>query len=256
MGGMQAVHRTSGRRSRPPVPAGLARTTLSDQLVLRLAREIVRGDLVAGEAVASEQELAATYGVSKPTIRESMRALVALGLIHAQQGKRTVVQSQTHWNVLDPLLQEAFRLEDRGGELASQLYEMRQILETSSAARAAARASAEQIAQLRELIEQLRAIAAGPEHDLDAFLRVDREFHDVIAQASGNEVLRQVVRQVNGDLSAAWSSSSITESELDLLVDMHAQITDAIADGDVEGASTRMDDHLRRAAAKTIEPNR
>jgi DNA-binding FadR family transcriptional regulator len=253
---MQALERTSSRRSRSSVPAGLARVTLSDQLVLRLAQEIVRGDLAVGDVVASEQELAAAFGVSKPTIREAMRALVALGLIHAQQGKRTVVQSETQWNVLDPLLQEAFRLEGRGGELAVQLYEMRQILETSSAARAATRASEGQVQRLRELIDQLRAIAAAPEHDLDEFLRVDREFHDVIAQASGNEVLRQVVRQVNGDLAAAWSSSSITESELDLLVDMHAEITDAIAAGDAQRASAQMEDHLRRAAAKSAEPVR
>jgi GntR family transcriptional regulator, transcriptional repressor for pyruvate dehydrogenase complex len=247
---------TSSDHARSSFVPGLVRTTLTDQLVLHIARGIVRGDLAVGDPLDSEQELATAFNVSKPTLRESMRALVGLGLIHAQQGKRTVVQSETSWNVLDPLVQEAFRLEGRGEALAIQLYDMRVILETSSASRAAERASAEQVEQLRSMIEQLREIAASPEHDLDAFLRVDREFHDVIAQASGNQVLRQVVRQVNGDLSTAWSSSSITESELDLLVDMHAAITDAIADGDAERAAGAMDVHLKRAAAKTIRPDR
>jgi DNA-binding FadR family transcriptional regulator len=234
----------------------LARTTLSDQLVLHIARDIVRGDLAVGDPVASEQELATTFSVSKPTVRESMRALVALGLVHAHQGKRTVVHAESAWNVLDPLLQEAFRLENRGEELAVQLYEMRMILETSSAHRAASRASAEHVELLRSHVEQMRAIAASEHHDLDAFLAVDREFHDVIAQASGNEVLRQVVRQVNGDLTTAWSSSSITESELDLLAGMHVDIIEAIAAGDPDRASAAMATHLERAAAKTLQPAR
>jgi DNA-binding FadR family transcriptional regulator len=252
---MNAPQTAADGRSRSTITTDLARATLSDQVALRIARDIVRGERAVGEPLDSEPDLAGAFGVSKPTIRESTRALVALGLIHAQQGKRTVVQSETAWNVLDPLLQEAFRLEGRGEELAVQLYEMRVILETSSAARAATRATADQIAQLRSLIQQLRRIAAAPTHDLDAFLRVDREFHDVVAQASGNEVLRQVVRQVNGDLATAWSSSSITENELDLLADMHGAITDAIADGDADRASAAMNTHLARAAAKTIGSN-
>jgi GntR family transcriptional repressor for pyruvate dehydrogenase complex len=226
------------------------RNTLSDQLIIRIARDIVRGRLTAGDPLPSEQELAAAFSVSKPTIREATRALADLGLIHAQQGKRTVIRASRAWNVLDPRIQEAYRLEERGAELASQLYETRIVLETSSAAFAALRADPEHVALMRSLVDQLRAIADSKAPDLDEFLRVDREFHDVVAQASGNVVLRQVVRRVNGDLTQAWSSASISPDELNTLVEIHAGITAAIADGDAERASAEMRSHLERAAAK------
>lgn len=240
---------TAGRRP-PNGRTEVARQNLSDQVVLTLATEIARGDLAPGDPIPPESELALSFGVSKPTVREAIRALVALGLVHAQQGKRTVVHAHTSWNVLDPTVQEAFRRGGRGAELSDQLFELRMILETSSAARAAERASAEEVTKLRALIEELASIAGQEQQDLDAFLAVDREFHDLVAQASGNEVLRQVIRQVHGDLAIAWSTASITVEDLDLLVGMHAAITDAIAAGDAERAGEAMREHLEMAATR------
>jgi DNA-binding FadR family transcriptional regulator len=228
-----------------------ARTKLSDHLLLHVCREIVRGDLTPGDQLGSEHELSAQFGISKPVIRESLRALASLGMIHVQQGKRTVVLPSTEWNVLDPLLQEAFELEGRGGELARQLYELRLILETASAARAAARATPAQVEDLRRLSAQLAEIAVTT-RDLDEFLLVDRAFHAAVAQASSNEVLRQVIRNVHDFLTRAWSTQSISEEELELLADLHVAIAEAIATGDEAGASAAMARHLERALAKEL----
>lgn len=227
----------------------IARTKLSDQLVLHVAREIVRGDLLPGEHLASEHELAAAFGISKPVVRESIRALASIGLVHAQQGKRTTVLESSEWNVLDETLHEALQIEGRGSELAGQFYELRVLLETSSAAQAAERATPEQVAELRRLVERLREISRTTQ-DLDEFLVADRAFHDLVAKASGNVVLRQVIRDVHGFLAIAWARTSISEEELDLLADFHADIASAIADGDAERARSAMAGHLERAAAK------
>jgi DNA-binding FadR family transcriptional regulator len=233
------------------VTVEIAHSKLSDKLAVHFAREIVRGELTPGQQLRSEPELAAQLGVSKPMIRESLRDLASLGLIRVQHGKRTTVQEPSEWNVLDPMIQEAFRLEGRGAELALQLYDLRLILEASSAARAAERATPEQVAELARLAAQLREFATV-RNDPDAFLRVDRTFHDAVARASANEPLRQVIRNVHTFLTVAWSRTSINEEELEELADLHEAIAMAIAAGDAERAREAMTKHIERAAGKVM----
>ena len=57
-----------------------SRTKLSDHLVLHVSRQVVRAELQPGDNLASEHELAAAFGISKPVVRESLRALASLGL--------------------------------------------------------------------------------------------------------------------------------------------------------------------------------
>jgi GntR family transcriptional repressor for pyruvate dehydrogenase complex len=230
----------------------IVHSKLSDRLAMQYSRQIVRGELQPGDALPSEPELATLLGVSKPVLRESLRHLASLGLVRVHHGKRTVVLGPSDWNVLDPLIQEAFRLEGRGAELAVQLYELRQILETSSASRASSRATPEQILELADLAAKLREIATVT-RDPDEFLRVDRMFHDVVARASANEPLRQVIRNVHTFLTVAWSRSSIDNEELEELAGMHEDIADAIGAGDGERASQAMDRHLQRAAGKVMD---
>jgi GntR family transcriptional regulator, transcriptional repressor for pyruvate dehydrogenase complex len=229
----------------------IAHSKLSDQIVLRLACEIVRGTLSPGDNLGSEPELAGSLGVSKPVVRESFRDLASLGLIRVQHGKRTLVQDPSEWNVLDPMVQEAFRIEGRGPELEQQLYELRMILETSSAERAARRGTREQIAEITGMAAHLRQIATDT-NDRDEFLRVDREFHDAIAKASANEALRQVIRNVHTFLTLNWTTTSITGVELDELAGLHEAIADAIAAGDAEGARAAMGRHLQHAADSVL----
>lgn len=229
----------------------IAHSKLSDKIALHVCREIVRGDLKPGDNLASEPELAVWLGVSKPVVRESLRDLASLGLIRVQHGKRTVVQEQGEWNVLDPMVQEAFRAEGKGVELALQLYELRQILETNSAARAATRATPEQVAELIAMAAHLREIATVT-NDPDEFLRVDRIFHDAIGRASGNEALRQVIRNVHAFLTVAWARNSIDGEELEELAGLHEEIAAAIAAHDADRARVAMERHLERAAGKVM----
>lgn len=227
----------------------ITRTRLSDHLVIHFARQIVCGAIKPGDTLDAEPDLAAEFGVSKPTVRESLQGLASLGMIRVQQGKRTVVLEDTEWDFLAPVVQEAFHLEGRGDELADQLYEVRLIVETGSAERAAERAEPAHIEELHTLVTAMREVA-GTTRDLDEFLRLDRAFHDLVAKASGNLALRQVIRDIHHFLSSAWSAASITAVELPHLTDLHSAVADAIADRDPPGARRAMEGHLMEAAAK------
>jgi DNA-binding FadR family transcriptional regulator len=209
----------------------------------------VGGALQPGETLPPEPEIAEQFGVSKPIVRESVQLLAALGLVMVQQGKRTVALEDRKWDVLDYRVQEAFQLEGRGHELDRQLYEARIILERNSARLAAKRSTSADAAELHVLVAEMTAIADGS-RDLDAFLRADRAFHERVAAASGNMVLRQVVRDVHRFLASAWSRSTITAEELPYLAQLHAKIADAIARADEDAAADAVEFHLTRAADK------
>jgi GntR family transcriptional regulator, transcriptional repressor for pyruvate dehydrogenase complex len=202
-----------------------------------------------GDLLDAEPDLAAQFGVSKPTVRESLQGLAALGMVRVQQGKRTVVLDDPAWDFLAPVIQEAFQLEGRGQELAGQLYEVRLILEAASAEKAAERAGRPEVAQLCGLVEAMRDIT-DTTRDLDEFLRLDRAFHEMVAKASGNLALRQVIRNIHQFLSSAWTSATITEEELPHLTDLHAAVAGAIASKEARAARQAMEVHLAEAAAK------
>ena len=221
-------------------------TTLAERLTLHLARDIVAGRIPSGATLGSELELAARFGVSKAVVRQAIQALASLGLVRVQQGKRTVIQDDTEWNVLAPVVLQAFHLERRADELTAQLYEVRLALETQAAAWTAERGTTADLDRLTALAEGMRTIAAGP-RDLRALLALDLEFHHIVGAAAGNVVLRGVMRALNVFLSAAWPDSRVVVDQLDTMVAQHAAIAAAIHARNPERARRAMERHLHWA---------
>jgi DNA-binding FadR family transcriptional regulator len=75
-------------------PARLNRSRVADQIVDDLRGQILSGTLPDGARLPSEQELAAHYGVSAPTIREAIRVLAAMRLVSTRNGSRTTVTAR------------------------------------------------------------------------------------------------------------------------------------------------------------------
>ncbi|TAN31786.1 FadR family transcriptional regulator [bacterium] len=222
------------------------RSKLSDHVVLHLAREIVSGRLAPGEAAAPAAEMAVGFEISQPVVRESIHALVNLGMLRVHQGKRTQVLPPREWNVMAPIVQQAYLLEGRADKLTAHFYEVRLALESRAASWAAERAGGEELARLQRLAQQLYAISTGT-RDVEAFLAVDHDFHTAVASASGNEVLLGVLRNLQVFLSRAWSASRVAAQHLALLAEQHGAIARAIAAGDSKAASHAMEDHIQWA---------
>jgi GntR family transcriptional repressor for pyruvate dehydrogenase complex len=79
--------------TQPPVK--LYRSRVADQIVDDLRGQILSGTLPDGSRLPSEQELAAHYGVSGPTVREAIRVLTAMGLVSTRNGSRTIVTARS-----------------------------------------------------------------------------------------------------------------------------------------------------------------
>jgi GntR family transcriptional repressor for pyruvate dehydrogenase complex len=225
-----------------------SRTKVSEDLAVLLAEPLARGELSAGDPLASEVELAETYGVSRPVAREAVQLLALAGMLHVQHGKRTTVRPEREWNVLSPSVQVAFERAGRGEELRRQLYDVRLVLESACAGLAAEHADDAGRADVSNLVDRTIELARvrGP---LAQFLELDHAFHSLVYSLTRNLPLSQISREIQGYLASSWESSKLTETDMAESAEQHVAIGRAIVARDAASARVAMDAHIRWAAA-------
>src|SRR5215213_2106849 len=207
-----------------------ARRGLHGQVVDDIGRRIVRGDLAPGTVVDLDA-LEGALGVSRTVVREAVKVLEAKGLLEARPKRGTVVRPRAAWNLLDPDVVGWCFEDGPDPRFLAALNELRQALEPAAARLAAARASPEDVAAMREALAALRA-----DHgNIDASTEDDVALHRAILAASGNELLVRVGALIEAGLR-----------------DRHGEVVAAIAAGDGDRAETAMRHLVLDAAADTM----
>jgi GntR family transcriptional repressor for pyruvate dehydrogenase complex len=219
------------------------RDPVSEQVVAQLLGMVRAGNLKPDDRLPSERELAQSFGVSRPTIREAVRALVVLGVLKTRHGGGIYVSSLRAEELLGPL-QFFLSLEETA---VDTLYDARQLIEGGIAARAARVARAEDVAQLRDLIERQKAAIGDPQ----AYRKLDIEFHKHIHALADNPFLSRAATSLNTlglefRTVASESRQVIAQSLLD-----HAAIVAALAANDSTAAELAMRQHMLNVLQST-----
>ncbi|MGH9718691.1 MAG: FadR/GntR family transcriptional regulator [Bryobacteraceae bacterium] len=123
-----------------------------------------------------------------------------------------------------------------------ELFEARMIVEPELAARAAERATAEDVTNLRRIIAEMKENVS----DRERLIELDIAFHDTIFQAAGNRVCRQMFRVIHRLILASITRLSL-RADLDAVMEAHKSIYSAIASRDPAGARANMANHLNAA---------
>jgi len=205
---------------------------------------IASGELKAGEAVPSERDLMARFGVGRPAIREAMQALAGKGVITISQGERSRVNAPSATMALDQVDQIAKLLLSRGPDNLAHLKQVRKLLETGSITLAAQFCSAKDAMTLRTLIETQRAQLDDPAK----FIRTDIEFHASIAALTRNPLLETVTRAMLDWLQAYYTPMLHWSGQEGTTLLEHAKLVDHLEAGDADAASQLMGAHLDRSA--------
>jgi DNA-binding FadR family transcriptional regulator len=209
---------------------------LSDQVTRVLAGRIVNGDL---GLPPTEQDICAEFGVSKTTAREVIGALASRGLVSVRHGRRMEVRPVAEWNHLDPLLLELNHDADGVRRTLGDLHDLRMLLEPEIAARAALKATDEQLERMRQALERMEELEAEP----DAYLEFDVDFHSEIAAATGNVVLAFVLDSVRELLRVSRRVTNLINAMPDTTL-AHRRIYDALLAREPETARQAMRAHL------------
>lgn len=214
---------------------------LSEEIVDQIKELIARGELQPGQRIPSERELATFLGVSRPSVREAIMVLEAMGFLESRQGGGTYVRSLAEQSMADPLTSMVERKDPR---MLHALTEVRMGLETWSAYLAAKRAEPSEIERLRELfaIMEEQAETGGWDGEIDA------QFHLTITEATHNtlqiHVLNTIQELFKANIMVALSEFYSKEGYVELLISHHRDIMEAIAARDPERARDKMMEHL------------
>lgn len=221
----------------PALATGGAPGALHVRVLDALGEAIVSGKLPPGERLTLEG-LQQEYDISRTLARDTMRVLESMNLVYSRRRVGIVVQEQEHWNYYDPKLVR-WRLASRHrAEQYASLTELRIAVEPIAAAGAAKRAGARERRRLVALAAELRRL--GEAGDLEAFLAVDTEFHQLLLHSCGNEMFKALDAMVAEVLSSRTMQGLMPFKPRPEALKAHEDVAQAVADGDPASAETAM----------------
>lgn len=207
--------------------------SIGDEVAARLEKSIVLGDLKPGDRLPSERELSASLQVSRASLREAMHELEAKHLIERRPGRgTTVLPRPAHVTALYS------KVSGKERELR-EVAELREVIEPRLARSAALHATEADLIALRGVLAESDGF-----HDAEQSLRLDLEFHLLVAQAADNALMASLIT-----LTASWTRktralSHATERARRMSYTGHCNIFEAISHGDGDAASGAMVCHL------------
>jgi DNA-binding GntR family transcriptional regulator len=196
----------------------------------QLRDKIICGEIKPG-VILTEAGLADEYGVSKAPVREALVLLGHEGLVESMPRTGHVVASFTVQDVLET-------------------FHLRTILETEAAGLAAERITEEGIAALLRNVDEEFALSESVHEDdfHEKTHKVNMEFHQQIAQASGNQRLADLIKQLMEDMRRmlAFDPRFVTPTQ-------HVEIVEALKRGDRAEAEQAMKRHMEQTKSRLLD---
>ena len=208
-----------------------------------IADGIVSRGLRPGDRLATEAEMIAEYEVGRATLREALRVLEAQGVIEVRVGAGGgpfVACPDAHR--LARMVSLLLRMSD---VTLREVLDARLIIEPALAGQAAQRRQGSHLAALRE---NQRLLETAPRGGAE-FLRVNEEFHTLIADASGNRPLAALWSALAAIADGHEAGVRYAPAALAGMVVAHRKIGDAIIAQDSAEAIQAMTVHLEATQA-------
>lgn len=161
---------------------------LRDVVARRIGTSILKGEYLPGQSLPHEIAASEELSISRTVYRDAMRTLGALGLIDTRKKAGTRVCPRSDWNLLHPTVLHWMIEDQPQPEFLEALFEVRRVIEPAAAAMAAERRGEEHVTRLRSAIAVMRRRAL----DSPPYQAADREFHEAILDATGNELLQRL----------------------------------------------------------------
>jgi DNA-binding FadR family transcriptional regulator len=205
----------------------------------QLRKQIVRGDLVEGDALPPEATLLEQFGVSRPTLREAFRVLESEALISVRRGAHG--GARVHMPNGEVAARYAALVLEHRGTTLGDIVAGRAAVEAPAARVLAERCTEGDLATLRASLAE----AAKAADDQDLLARHDHAFHTLIVQLAGNKtlvVLSTMLTHILDRVAVSRVQSGHAE------VSAHKRLVALIEQRDGERAQAFWHEHLTEAA--------
>jgi len=208
----------------------IIRRPLHEEATDRLRDLIVQGRLAAG-ARLNERLLTAQLGLSRTPLREAFKVLATEGLVELLPNRGAIVSQ------LDPV------------RLAESLAVMGS-LEALAGELACRNATDAQLNEIRALHYEMLAYHARG--DLAGYFKFNQAIHLKLVKYSGNAVLYNTYRQMNGNVRRARYMANLSQERWDAAVCEHEEILAALGARDIKRLKVLLADHLAHKLASVL----
>jgi DNA-binding GntR family transcriptional regulator len=198
--------------------------TTAEAVYSTLRHCIVLGDLAPGERLRSDG-LATRLGVSRTPVREALRKLEAEGLVSVAPRLGLVVREISEQDL-------------------SEIFAIREALEAAAARLAAENATATEIADIRDLLEDMDATLQRGE--LQLFRELTAEFHLCVCRAAHNGRLLRMLKDLQDQVRHLKTSTLFIEGRAQEALREHRELLQALEARDVERAEALSRAHRRK----------
>ncbi len=196
---------------------------LRDVVFNTLRDAILTGKLVPGERLM-ENQLADKLGVSRTPVREALRMLELENLVELVPRKGAQVLDMSEKDIINVL-------------------EVRSALEGLAISLACKKISKEELQQLKNMeVDFERAVA---DNDVEHFVDIDEDFHDLIFAATGNDKLIQIYKNLRIQLYRYRMAQAKNDTSMPTIVAHHRGIIRAIENHDAEEGAAVAQGHIK-----------
>lgn len=208
---------------------------------------IVTGQREPGTILPSEVDLAERLHVSRSAIREALRILTAKGLVDSRPKAGTRVRERNEWHLLDPLLLAWMFEGEPPRKFVHSLFQLRMIVEPAAAELAAISRSSQQLSRMGHALEEMA------QHGLtsDEGQRADQQFHAIILEATGNELLVSLAASIAAAVRWTTFFKYRSSRQFSDPIPQHRLLFEAIANADPAAARQATIELVRQAQLDT-----
>lgn len=238
----------AGRKPKPATELGgsvSGRQPIAEQVAKRILSMIKSGNLKSGDRLPTEQQMGLAFGISRPPLREALKALTLMGVLESRQGRRYTVTDLSPSRLVAPF-NSMMSFADYD---VHDLFQSRALIDLELVRLCTLNASLVQRRRIMKLAEDGDAFHDDPV----AFRLMDAEYHQAINDGSGNRMLTAVAQGLYDVGLDERRVASALPGVIPNSVRQHREIGEAILAHDVEAAVQSYRRHLEHVLETTIQ---
>jgi GntR family transcriptional regulator, transcriptional repressor for pyruvate dehydrogenase complex len=209
----------------------------AEHVAQRLLDKIIEAGLTPGSSFGTEAQLLEQFDVSRPTLRESLRILESKGVLSLRPGPGGgIMVTKPGTDILAHGLSVFLRLHDVP---FIDVLKAREVIEPALAREAAENGTERDFDEMEQSIERMQSIK-----DQQAFVDENRNFHSIVARASGNKVLETFWSTISIVAHGEHLGVRYSSANQQHVIAAHKRILAALRKRDGKAAAVTMEDHV------------